>query len=105
MDTTVYSIWTTNRRAPRAITGVFSVSFPTAVDCFITLLEMAGEALEDPIIKEATEALRALGGPTDAHDAEAIFSANKELLTLHELIAHQLVQVLLGLHRGRTYAV
>ena len=30
--------------------GVFAVSFPTAVDRFITLWEMAGEALEDPII-------------------------------------------------------
>ncbi len=85
--------------------GVFSVSFPTAVDRFITLWEMAGEALEDPIIKEATEALKAGGGVKDTHDAEAIFQANKELLTLHELIAHRLVQILLGLHRGRTYAV
>jgi hypothetical protein len=25
-------------------------------------------------------------------------------LTLHELIAHRLVQILLGLHRGRTFA-
>ena len=29
--------------------------------------------------------------------------ANRELLTLHELIAHRLVQILLGLHKGRTY--
>jgi xylose isomerase len=85
--------------------GVFSVSFPTAVDRFITLWEMAGEALEDPIIKEATEALKAGGVVTGTRDAEAIFNANKELLTLHELIAHRLVQVLLGLHRGRTFAV
>ena len=28
--------------------GVFKVSFPTAVDRFITLWEMAGEVLEDP---------------------------------------------------------
>jgi len=34
-----------------------------------------------------------------------IFEANKELLTLHELIGHRLVQILLGLHRGRTYSV
>jgi xylose isomerase len=81
------------------------VSFPTAVDRFITLWEMAGEALEDPIIKEATEALKAGGVVTNSLDAEAIFEANKELLTLHELIAHRLVQILLGLHRGRTYAV
>ena len=26
-------------------------------------------------------------------------------ITLHELIAHRLVQILLGLHRGRTYSV
>jgi len=85
--------------------GVFSVSFPTAVDRFITLWEMAGEALEDPIIKEATDALKAGGVVTGTRDAEAIFNANKELLSLHELIAHRLVQILLGLHRGRTYAV
>ena len=85
--------------------GVFAVSFPTAVDRFITLWEMAGEALEDPIIKEATAALRAGGGATGTHDAEAIAAANKELLTLHELIGHRLVQILLGVHRGRVYAV
>jgi xylose isomerase len=85
--------------------GVFEVSFPTAVDRFITLWEMAGEAIEDPIIKEATDALRAGGGATDYRDAEAITRANRELLTLHELIAHRLVQILLGLHRGRVYSV
>jgi len=26
------------------------------------------------------------------------------LLTLHELIAHRLVQILLGLHKGRVFA-
>jgi xylose isomerase len=85
--------------------GVFEVSFPTAVDRFITLWEMAGEAIADPIIKEATDALRAGGGATDYRDAEAITRANRELLTLHELIAHRLVQILLGLHRGRVYSV
>jgi hypothetical protein len=30
--------------------------------------------------------------------------ANRELLTLHELIAHRLVQILLGMHRGRTFS-
>ena len=83
--------------------GVFAVSFPTAVDRFITLWEMAGEVIADPIIKEAGEALRAGGGVTDARDVEAITRANRELLTLHELIAHRLVQILLGLHRGRTF--
>jgi len=85
--------------------GVFAISFPSAVDRFITLWEMAGEVLEDPILREATEALKAGAGvPADA-DAGAIFEANKELLTLHELIAHRLVQILLGLHRGRVYSV
>jgi xylose isomerase len=85
--------------------GVFSVSFPTAIDRFITLWEMAGEVLSDPIINEATEALKAGGEPVNARDAEAITAATRELLTLHELIAHRLVQILLGLHRGRTYSI
>ena len=85
--------------------GVFAVSFPTAVDRFITLWEMAGEAMEDPILREATDALKA-GAPGDGRmDPEAITAAHRELLTLHELIAHRLVQILLGLHRGRTYSV
>jgi xylose isomerase len=84
--------------------GVFEVSFPTAVDRFITLWEMAGEAIADPVIKEATDALKAGGGVAPgSRDAEAITRANAELLTLHELIAHRLVQILLGLHRGRTF--
>jgi len=85
--------------------GVFTVSFPTAVDRFITLWEMAGEVLTDPIIEEATAALKAGGEVPDARDVEAITAANRELLTLHELIAHRLVQILLGLHRGRTYSI
>jgi xylose isomerase len=85
--------------------GVFAVSFPSAVDRFITLWEMAGEVISDPIIQEATEALKAGGGAADSHDAEAVAAANRELLTLHELIAHRLVQILLNLHRGRTYSV
>jgi xylose isomerase len=85
--------------------GVWAVSFPTAVDRFITLWEMAGEALEDPILKEATDALKAGSGVKAGTDGRAIHEANKELLTLHELIAHRLVQLLLGLHRGRTFSV
>ncbi|MEO8098594.1 MAG: TIM barrel protein [Acidobacteriota bacterium] len=82
--------------------GVFEVSFPTAVDRFITLWEMAGDVIADPVIKEATEALKAGGEYAgDRHDAAAIAAANQELLTLHELIAHRIVQILLGLHRGR----
>ncbi|HEV3330912.1 MAG TPA: TIM barrel protein [Bryobacteraceae bacterium] len=83
--------------------GVFAVSFPTAVDRFITLWEIAGEVQQDPIIKEATESLQAGAGVTAGADAKAIAEANKELLTLHELIAHRLVQILLGLHRGRIF--
>jgi xylose isomerase len=85
--------------------GVFEVSFPTAVDRFITLWEMAGEVISDPVIGEATAALKA-GAPVSAGmDPEAITAAHRELLTLHELIAHRLVQILLGLHRGRTYSM
>ena len=83
--------------------GVFKVSFPSAVDRFITLWEIAGEAIADPVIEEATAALKAGGGDASSSDPAAIFAANKELLTLHELIAHRLVQVLLGAHRGRTF--
>jgi len=61
--------------------------------------------IADPVVKEATDALKAGGGaPADPRDADAIVAANRELLTLHELIAHRLVQILLGLHRGRTFA-
>jgi xylose isomerase len=83
--------------------GVFAVSFPNAVDRFITLWEIAAEALEDVVIREATSALQAGSGVSAGTDANAIAEANKELLTLHELIAHRLVQLLLGMHRGRAY--
>ena len=85
--------------------GVFSVSFPTAVDRFITLWEIAGEVISDPVIEQATDALRAGGVAADPKDVESIAAANRELLTLHELIAHRLVQILLGMHRGRTYSL
>jgi xylose isomerase len=85
--------------------GVFALSFPTAVDRFITLWEMAGDVIADPVISEASAALRAGGGPVDPLDVEAIVAANKELLTLHELIAHRMVQILIGAHRGRVYSV
>jgi xylose isomerase len=85
--------------------GVFSVSFPTAIDRFITLWEMAGDVSSDPIVSEALEALKAGGEiPKDA-DADAIVAANKELLSLHELIGHRIFQILIGAHRGRFYAV
>jgi xylose isomerase len=85
--------------------GVFALSFPTAVDRFITLWEMAGDVLSDPIISEAMEALKVGGGPVNSHDVEAIVAANRELLTLHELIAHRMFQILVGAHRGRTYSI
>jgi xylose isomerase len=84
--------------------GVFEVSFPTAVDRFITLWEMAGEVISDPVIGEATAALRAGGGVKDPHDVDAVAAANRELLSLHELIAHRMVQILIGQHRGRTFS-
>jgi xylose isomerase len=84
--------------------GVFKVSFPTAVDRFITLWEMAGEVMEDPILKEAGEALRA-GAGIDSNDPHAIFEANKELMTLHELIGHRLFQILIGANKSRTFSL
>lgn len=85
--------------------GVFHVSFPTAVDRFITLWEMAGEVISDPVVSEATAALKAGSGVRAGVDAAALHEANKELLTLHELIAHRIVQILWGQHRGRTYSL
>jgi xylose isomerase len=84
--------------------GVFEVSFPTAVDRFITLWEMAGEVISDPIIKEATDALKAGARPAHMGDAASIAEAQRELLSLHELIAHRLVQILIGAHRGRVFS-
>ncbi len=85
--------------------GVFEISFPTAVDRFITLWEMAGEVISDPVIGEAAAALRAGGGVKDARDVDAVVAANRELLSLHELIAHRMVQILIGQHRGRTFSL
>ena len=86
--------------------GVFEVSFPSAVDRFITLWEMAGEAIADPVIKEATDALKAGAEYSgDPRDAQAITAAHRELLTLHELIAHRLVQILWGAHQGRVFSI
>jgi xylose isomerase len=85
--------------------GVFQVSFPTAVDRFITLWEMAGDVISDPLIQQAAEALQAGGEPADPADAASIFEAQKELLTLHEFIAHRLFQILVGQHRGRVFSL
>jgi len=84
--------------------GVFAVSFPTAVDRFITLWEMAGEVLADPIVTEATNALKAGGSPASTHVNDLV-AANRELLSLHELIAHRIFQILVGQHRGRVYSL
>ncbi len=81
--------------------GVWKVSFPTAVDRFITLWNIAGEVLEDPVMQEATAALRAGGGASDS--LGDIVEGNRELLTLHELMAHRLFQLLVGQHRGRVF--
>ncbi|MGB6946375.1 MAG: TIM barrel protein [Bryobacteraceae bacterium] len=86
--------------------GVFEVSFPSAVDRFITLWEMAGEAIADPVIQEATGALKAGAEYSgDVRDAQAITAAHRELLTLHELIAHRLIQILWGAHQGRVFSI
>ncbi len=84
--------------------GVWKVSFPTAVDRFITLWEMAGEVIADPVIKEASDALKAGAGAAST-DPEVVAAANRELLTLHELIGHRLFQILVGQHRGRLYSL
>lgn len=83
--------------------GVFRVSFPSAVDRFITLWEIAGEAMADPVICEATKALKAGAELAQPADADTVFQADKELWNLHELIGHRLVQLLLGIHRGRKF--
>ena len=86
--------------------GVFAVSFPTAIDRFITLWEMAGDVMSDPVIDEALQALKAGGElPGTGADVDAIVAAHKELLSLHELIGHRMFQILIGAHRGRFYSV
>jgi len=85
--------------------GVFTVSFPTAIDRFITLWEMAGDVMSDPIIDEALKALKAGGELQHGADVEAIVAAHKELLSLHELVGHRMFQILIGAHRGRFYSL
>jgi xylose isomerase len=86
--------------------GVFHISFPTAVDRFITLWQMAGELMADPIVSEAQQALNAGGEVVpNIADVEAIVEANRELMNLHELIAHRIFQLLVGQHRGRVYSL
>ncbi len=81
--------------------GVWKVSFPGAVDRFITLWNIAGEVMEDSVMQQAAEALKAGGGGSE--DVEDITAANKELLTLHELMGHRMFQLLIGQHRGRAF--
>jgi xylose isomerase len=90
---------TTSNRA------VWSISVPTQIDRFITLWEMAGEVISDPVISEATEALKRGGAGADPKNAESVTNANRELLSLHELVAHRLFQILIGAHRGRVYSL
>jgi xylose isomerase len=85
--------------------GVFSVSFPTAIDRFITLWEMAGDVMSDPIIHEALEALKAGGEVSKGAGPDEIVTAHKELLSLHELVGHRMFQILIGAHRGRFYSL
>ncbi len=82
--------------------GVWKVSFPTAVDRFITLWNIAGEVIEDPVMNEASQALRS--GGVSSEDVNDIVEANKELLTLHELMANRIFQLLIGQHKGRTFS-
>jgi xylose isomerase len=59
--------------------------------------------ISDAVIQEATDALKQGGGGSD--DVQDIVEANRELLTLHELIAHRLFEILVGQHRGRKFSV
>ena len=61
--------------------------------------------MTDPILSEASKALREGSGIAAGQYATAIFEANKELWNLHELIAHRLFQILVGVHKGRSYSV
>lgn len=85
--------------------GVWTVSVPTMIDRFITLWEIAGEVISDPIIKEATDGLKAGGEGASAQDLDSVVKANKELLSLHELVAHRIFQILIGANRGRVYSL
>ena len=82
--------------------GVWKVSFPSAVDRFITLWNIAGEVIEDPVMNEASQALRS--GGVSSENVNDIVEANKELLTLHELMANRIFQLLIGQHKGRTFS-
>jgi len=61
--------------------------------------------MEDPIIREAQQALNAGAQVAVADGLEAITESHRELLTLHELIPHRLFQILVGQNRGRSFSV
>ena len=80
------------------------------MDRFITLWEMAGEVVEDPIIKEATAALKAGGGSAaGSRDAAAIARANASHLIGLAIMPpimqmSTFVQEALGVNKGYEYA-
>jgi hypothetical protein len=62
--------------------------------------------MTDDVIGQATDALKAAGPRVeDLRDAAGIAAANRELLSLHELISHRLFQILIGQNRGRVFSV
>jgi hypothetical protein len=67
---------------------------------------MAGEAMEDSVIRGATDALKA-GGPAvaDLRRCGRHHGSEPELLTLHELISHRLFQILIGQNKGRVFSL
>lgn len=71
--------------------GVFRVSFPSAIDRIISLWEMVGEVIGDPIIKGANVASGVGSGAGGAASGTEIFEANNELVSPHGLIADQLL--------------
>ena len=68
--------------------AVFEVSFPSAINGTIALWKISGEAIFDPVINEAMQALQVRASPLNSTDAIAVFKANKDLLTLHEHFGH-----------------
>jgi len=75
--------------------GVFAVSFPTAVDRFIT----CGDGRRCDLRSRNQGSHRRAQSrrrPVDARDAEAVAAAHRELLSLHELVAHRMFQLLVA---------
>ncbi len=80
--------------------GVFAVSFSQAVDRFITLGKSQENARRTGY-PEATAALKAGSGVSAGTMPTRCLKPTRNF-DLHELIPHRLVQLLLGMHRGRT---